>query len=101
MSDRHLQRSPIVRMCSELSELHPAYVADILESLPQEERMLVWHLAVPEEDGEVLLEVSDAVRESLIGMMDQEEMLAVDIAPGGALAGHRVRRQGIPSSYYR
>lgn len=38
--------------------------------------MLVWHLAVPEEDGEVLLEVSDAVRESLIGMMDQEEMLA-------------------------
>ena len=26
-----------------LEELHPADVADILESLPQEERMLVWH----------------------------------------------------------
>ena len=59
-----------------LEELHPADVADILESLPQEERMLVWHLATPEEDGEVLLEVSDAVRESLIDAMDREELLA-------------------------
>jgi len=38
-----------------LEELHPADVADILESLPQEERMLVWHLATPEEDGDRLL----------------------------------------------
>ena len=38
--------------------------------------MLVWHLATPEEDGEVLLEVSDAVRESLIDAMDREELLA-------------------------
>ena len=59
-----------------LEELHPADVADVLESLPQEERMLVWHLATPEEDGEVLLEVSDAVRESLIDAMDREELLA-------------------------
>ena len=59
-----------------LEELHPADVADVLESLPQDERMLVWHLATPEEDGEVLLEVSDAVRESLIEAMDHAEMLA-------------------------
>ena len=60
-----------------LEELHPADVADVLESLPPEERLLVWHLATPEDDGEILLEVSDAVRESLIGAMDREEMLAV------------------------
>ena len=59
-----------------LEELHPADVADVLESLPPEERLLVWHLATPEDDGEILLEVSDAVRESLIGAMDREEMLA-------------------------
>ncbi len=32
--------------------------------------------AAPEEDGEVLLEVSDAVRETLIETMDQQELLA-------------------------
>ena len=74
--DDPAQQAALAELNTNLVELHPADVADILESLPQEERMLVWHLAVPEEDGEVLLEVSDAVRESLIGMMDQEEMLA-------------------------
>lgn len=59
-----------------LHELHPADMAAVLESLPPKERVLVWHLAAPEDDGEVLLEVSDSVRESLIETMDNEELLA-------------------------
>ena len=59
-----------------LHELHPADVAAVLESLPPKERVLVWKLATPEEDGEVLLEVSDAVRETLIEAMDKDELLA-------------------------
>ena len=59
-----------------LHELHPADVADVLEQLPPKERVLVWRLAAPEEDGEVLLEVSDAVRETLIEAMNSEELLA-------------------------
>ena len=39
-----------------LHELHPADVAAVLESLPPKERVLVWKLASPEEDGDVLLE---------------------------------------------
>ncbi|MDO4643069.1 MAG: magnesium transporter [Cardiobacteriaceae bacterium] len=70
------QNDALQEIATLLQRLHPADVADILESLPPEERMLVWHLAKPEEDGEVLLEVSDAVRESLIEMMDQHELLA-------------------------
>ena len=66
----------VVDLIAILHELHPADVAVVLESLPQEERLLVWLLAVPEEDGEVLLEVSDSVRESLIETMDKEELLA-------------------------
>ena len=66
----------LVELIAILRELHPADVATVLESLPQKERMLVWHLAAPEEDGEVLLEVSDAVRETLIETMDKEELLA-------------------------
>lgn len=59
-----------------LNELHPADIATVLESLPQKERALVWELVHPEEDGEVLLEVSDAVRESLIESMDKDELVA-------------------------
>jgi len=59
-----------------LHELHPADVAAVLESLPPKERVLVWKLASPEEDGDVLLEVSDSVRESLIEAMDKSELVA-------------------------
>ena len=59
-----------------LHELHPADVAAVLESLPPKERVLVWKLAAPEEDGDVLLEVSDSVRESLIETMDKAELVA-------------------------
>ncbi|PSJ79695.1 magnesium transporter [Neisseria iguanae] len=59
-----------------LSELHTADVADVLESLPQRERNIVWLLVAPEDDGEILLEVSDSVRETLIESMDKDELLA-------------------------
>lgn len=59
-----------------IHELHPADMATILENLPSKERELVWKLAIPEDDGEVLLEVSESVRESLIEHMDTEELVA-------------------------
>ena len=45
-----------------LDALHPADIAYILEALPLTERLLVWDLVKAERDGEILLEVSDAVR---------------------------------------
>jgi magnesium transporter len=60
----------------ELERLHPADVAYILEALPLDERLLVWDLVKAERDGEILLEVSDAVRETLIASMDEDELLA-------------------------
>lgn len=60
---------------SKLDELHPADVAFILESLPLNHRLVVWDLVKAERDGEILLEVSDSVRESLIKSMDSEELL--------------------------
>ncbi|MBI2313064.1 MAG: magnesium transporter [Betaproteobacteria bacterium] len=59
-----------------LDELHPADVAYILEALPLEDRLQVWNLVKAERDGEILLEVSDAVRESLIRAMDSQELVA-------------------------
>ncbi|OPZ04271.1 MAG: Magnesium transporter MgtE [Alphaproteobacteria bacterium ADurb.BinA305] len=61
---------------AKLESLHPADIAYILEALPREERLYVWDLVKAERDGEILLEVSDAVRESLIETMDPEELKA-------------------------
>ena len=58
-----------------LDRLHPADVAYILEGLPLEQRLIVWDLVKAERDGEILLEVSDAVRETLIESMDREELV--------------------------
>ena len=59
-----------------LEPLHPADVAYILEALPREQRLVVWDLVKADRDGEILLEVSDAVRETLIEYMDDHELVA-------------------------
>jgi len=59
-----------------LEALHPADIAYILEALPLEDRLLVWNLVDSDDEGDILLEVSDAVRESLIESMEQHELVA-------------------------
>jgi magnesium transporter len=59
-----------------LNSIHPADVAFILESLPLEERLVVWDIVRAEMDGEILVEVSDSVRQTLIADMDNTELLA-------------------------
>ncbi|MEN9759880.1 MAG: magnesium transporter [Pseudomonadota bacterium] len=59
-----------------LDHLHPADIAYILEALPRDDRLLIWDLVRADRDGEILVEVSDAVRETLIASMDREELVA-------------------------
>ena len=59
-----------------LDGLHPADIAFILESLPKDERQAIWALVSPEHDADVLLEVEDWVRESLIEAMDRQDLVA-------------------------
>ena len=61
---------------AKLDALHPADIAYLLEALPLEERLAVWNLVKADRDGEILLEVSEAVRESLIAHMDSAELVA-------------------------
>ena len=44
--------------------------------MPLENRLIIWNLIKSDIDGEILLEVSDAVRETLISSMDSEEIVA-------------------------
>ncbi len=76
LSEDYDQRLILAELQRKLDELHPADVAHILEALPLEERLTVWQLVKAERDGDILLEVSDAVRETLIADMDDHELLA-------------------------
>src|SRR5688500_12610367 len=66
----------LVELRKLLDSLHPADAAHILESVPLEQRLIVWELVRGERGGEILLEVSDAVRETLIAHMDEQELVA-------------------------
>jgi magnesium transporter len=70
----HKQGEAVLR--AKLDRMHPADIAYVLEALPIEERITVWDLVKAERDGEILLEVSDAVRETLIESMDNHELVA-------------------------
>ncbi|HEU4922901.1 MAG TPA: magnesium transporter, partial [Burkholderiales bacterium] len=70
------QKRHLAELRTKLDRLHPADIAYILEALPPEERLGVWDLVKADRDGEILVEVSDAVRESLIEAMDSRELVA-------------------------
>ncbi len=78
--DRHVlldtivHKQHIAELRHKLDSLHPADIAYILEALPIEQRMLAWGLVKPERNGDILIEVSDSVRESLIAAMSREEL---------------------------
>ncbi|MEW5887736.1 MAG: magnesium transporter [Pseudomonadota bacterium] len=71
-----VHKQHVAELRKKLDSLHPADIAYILEALPLDERLFVWDLVKAERDGEILLEVSDAVRESLIEAMDPQELVA-------------------------
>ena len=50
--------------------LHPADLAQVLESIPPEQRCLIWFEVAESDMGEILAKVSDGVRENLISNMD-------------------------------
>ena len=59
-----------------LNGLHPSEIARLLESSPPRERRIIWEMFNHKNDGEVLLEVGEEVRSSLIESMDDESLLA-------------------------
>lgn len=59
-----------------VNSLHPAEIALLLESLPPQQREVVWEFVDPELEGSVLVELSDGVRQALIEGMETEELVA-------------------------
>jgi magnesium transporter len=59
-----------------IAGMHPAEIALLIESLPPAQREVVWNFVEPEIEGDVLIELSDEVRQSFIEGMNAEELLA-------------------------
>ncbi|MGZ8994180.1 MAG: magnesium transporter [Burkholderiaceae bacterium] len=70
-----VHRQHLNELKSILDRLHPADIAYILEALPLADRLTVWDGVKADRDGEILIEVSDSVRETLIASMNREELV--------------------------
>jgi hypothetical protein len=70
-----VHKQNLTELRGRLERMHPADVAYVLENLPLDDRLLVWD-EVGEDRGEILLEVSDAVRDTLLADMENAEIVA-------------------------
>ncbi|MEG2153975.1 MAG: magnesium transporter [Burkholderiaceae bacterium] len=70
-----VQRQHLSELRGILDALHPADIAYILEALPLADRLAVWDCVKADRDGEILVEVGDSVRETLIDAMDRDELV--------------------------
>src|SRR5262245_12589713 len=59
-----------------VASMHPAEIALLMESLPPAQREVVWNFVEPEIEGDVLVELSEGVRNSFIEGMDADALLA-------------------------
>jgi magnesium transporter len=59
-----------------IQSLRPSELAHLLESLPLQERAMLWELVDVDDEGDILVEVSDEVRDGLIKGMQTEELIA-------------------------
>jgi magnesium transporter len=58
-----------------VSDLNPAEIARLIESLPPARRDIVWNVVNEDDDGEVLAELNDEVRSRLMRGMDTDALL--------------------------
>lgn len=72
-----VHRQHMVELAARLAKLHIADIADLLEALPLDERQLVWTHIDKTTAADVLMEVSDPVRENLIDSMSRSELLEI------------------------
>lgn len=70
-----MQSGTMLQAKRTLNSLHPAEIADLLESLPRSQRLIVWGMVDHELDGEILLEVGEEVRHTLVREMETEELV--------------------------
>ena len=72
-----LERDQIASIQKTLTSLNPPEIARLLESLTPGKRKIIWQLVNQDDEGHVLKELVEDVRQNLIGEMDETELIAV------------------------
>lgn len=79
-AEAEAHREQVAEIQRTLPLLHAADIADLLEALPEDERLALWRLIGNDRRGRVLVEASENVWESLIEEMSDRDLLRA-IAP--------------------
>lgn len=72
-----LDRGMFVHVRRMLQDMEPEDIAHLLEACPPKERQVLWQLTDPEEQGEILDELSEDVKDGIVAMMAPEKLAAV------------------------
>jgi len=76
----NLDSGALSQIKRQVNELHPAEIANLLESLPLQHRRIVWELTNPELAGDILVEVNDEVRQGLIEHTDEKDLITAAVS---------------------
>ena len=71
-----LEKDKAINIQNTLSSLNPSEIARLLESLTTRERNVLWQMVDQEDEGEILKELIEEVRQNLISQMDASELIA-------------------------
>jgi magnesium transporter len=71
-----LEKDKAINIQNTLSSLNPSEIARLLESLTTRERNVLWQMVNQEDEGEILKELIEEVRQNLISQMDTSELIA-------------------------
>lgn len=71
------RRQNVAELRRRIATLHPADLAYILEALPPERRLLVWHEADPGRAGATLAELSDPVAAAAVEATPRDTLVAI------------------------
>lgn len=71
-----LESGSVLKATRMLNALHPAEMAHVLQSLPPQQRKVVWGMVDDEVEGEVLLYLNDDLRDELLRDMAPSRILA-------------------------
>ncbi|MCP2230050.1 magnesium transporter [Erwinia aphidicola] len=74
-AEAEAHREQVEEIKATLPVLHAADIADLLEALPEDERLALWRLIGNDRRGRVLVEASENVWESLIEEMSDRDLL--------------------------
>ncbi|NIG62978.1 MAG: magnesium transporter [Serratia symbiotica] len=92
---QHKLLNQIAEISVLLDDMHAADLADLLEALPQDERLALWRLVGNSKRGQTLVEVAEPVWDSLIEEMSDKDLLnaikALDVGEQAYLAQYLPR----------